>query len=80
MCKSAEITGYNTNHSLHATAATRLYHARMDEQLIMERTGHRSLDGVRSYKRTSAKQQEYLSDILGLTNKKLKTADNTNNV
>ena len=80
MCKSAEITGYKTNHSLRATAATCLYHAGVDEQLIMERTGHRSLDRVRSYKRTSAKQQEYLSDILGLSNKKLRTADNTNNV
>ena len=36
-----------------ATAATRLYNAGVDEQLIMETTGHRSLEGVRSYKRTS---------------------------
>ena len=30
----------------------------------MERTGHRSIEGVRSYKRTSVEQQEVLSDIL----------------
>ena len=30
----------------------------------MERTGHRSLEGVRSYKRTSESQKEALSDIL----------------
>ena len=30
----------------------------------MERTGHRSLEGVRSYKRTSNEQRETLSDIL----------------
>ena len=30
----------------------------------MERTGHRSLDGVRHYKRTSDEQREALSDIL----------------
>ena len=42
MCKSAGITGYKTNHSLRATAATRLYQAGIDEQLIMEKTGHRS--------------------------------------
>ena len=30
----------------------------------MERTGHRSLEGVRSYKRTSEEQREALSDIL----------------
>ena len=32
----------------------------------MERTGHRSLDGVHSYKRTSTEQQEPLSDILAM--------------
>ena len=30
----------------------------------MQRTGHRSIEGVRSYKRTSDAQQEALSDIL----------------
>ena len=47
--------------------ATRLYQAGVDEQLIMERTGHRSLDGVRSYKRTSQEQQVTLSDIMNLS-------------
>ena len=47
MCSKARIAGYKTNHhSLHATAASRLYHKGIDEQLIMERTGHRSLEGV----------------------------------
>ena len=31
-------------------AATHLYQAGIDEQLMMERTGHCSLEGVRSYK------------------------------
>ena len=30
----------------------------------MERTGHRSLEGIRSYKRTSDSQTEAVSDIL----------------
>ena len=64
ICKSAGIPGYKTNHSLRATSATRLYQSGVDEQLVMERTGHRSLDGVRSYKRTSDSQREALSDIL----------------
>ena len=61
LCKTAGIEGFRTNHSLRATAATRLG---VDEQLVMERTGHRSLEGVRSYKRTSDLQHEALSDIL----------------
>lgn len=64
LCKMAGIEGYFTNHSLRATATSRLYHAGVDEQLVMERTGHRSIEGVRSYKRTSDEQREALSDLL----------------
>jgi integrase len=52
------------NHSLRSTAALHLYQAGVDEQLVMERTGHRSLEGVRSYKRTCDEQRIALSDIL----------------
>lgn len=64
LCTAAGIQGFKTNHSLRATTATRLYQYGVDEQLVMERTGHRSLEGVRSYKRTSDEQREALSDIL----------------
>ena len=64
MCKLAGIHGHKTNHSLRATATSRLDQAGIDEQLVMEVTGHRSLEGVRSYKRTSDTQREVLSDIL----------------
>ena len=32
ICKAAGIKGFKTNHSLRATAATRLYHTSVDEQ------------------------------------------------
>ena len=64
LCATAGIEGFKTNHSLRATTATRLYQSGVDEQLVMERTGHRSLEGVRSYKRSSDEQREALSDIL----------------
>ena len=64
LCKLAGIKGYMTNHSLRATTTNRLYQSGVDEQLIMERTGHRSVEGVRCYKRTSDAQREALSDIL----------------
>ena len=64
LCKEAGITGFKTNHSLRATATSRLYHSGIDEQLVMERTGHRSLEGVRSYKRTSDEQRRHISDIM----------------
>ena len=64
MCSECGILGYKTNHSLRATAATRLYASGIDEQLVMKRTGHRSIEGIRSYKRTSLHQKEAVSDIL----------------
>lgn len=67
MCEAAKIHGFRTNHSLRAITTTRLYQAGIDEQLIMERTGHRSIDGVRSYKQTSDEQREALSDIINCT-------------
>ena len=66
MCKAAGIAGYKTNHSLRATTATRLFQAGVDKQLIMECTGHKSIDGVRSYKRMSSEQQVALSDKINL--------------
>ena len=50
---------------------TCLFQPGVDKQLIMERAGHRSTDGIRTYKRTSAEQQEAISDILSRS-KKLK--------
>jgi len=64
LCQKAGITGHKTNHSLRVTAATRLFHEGLDEQLIMERTGHRSMDGVRAYERSCIQQQEEISCIL----------------
>ena len=53
-----------TMHSLRVTSATRLFQSGMDEQLIMGRTGHRSIDGIRTYKRVSNEQKEDISNVL----------------
>ena len=39
LCEQAGISGHRTNHSLRATAATRMYDMGIDEQLIWEKTG-----------------------------------------
>ena len=64
LCSIAGITGRKTNHSLRATAATRLFQKGIDEQLIMKVTGHRSIDGVRAYKRPSIEQFKEISGVL----------------
>ena len=53
MCEPA---GYHTNHSLRTTVDTCLYHAGVDEQMVMECTGHHSLEGVQTYKHISKQQ------------------------
>ena len=64
LCKEAGFSGFYTNHSLRATTASRLYANGVDEQLIMERTGHSSTTGVRNYKRTTISQLETVSDLM----------------
>ena len=56
MFSNAGLDSGHSNHSLKATLASRLYHSNVDEQVIMQMTGHRSIDGVRSYKRTESWQ------------------------
>ena len=60
-------TGYysvNLNVILQVTTATALYQAGVSEDLIMKRTGHRSIDAVRVYKRPSDEQLRHVSDLL----------------
>ena len=52
ICKDAGFDGKYTNHSLHATSASRIFESEVPEQVIKEITGCRS-DCVRLYKRTS---------------------------
>ena len=43
ICQNAGLPGFYTNHSLHSTTATKMYQNAIDEQLIQEVTGHRSI-------------------------------------
>jgi hypothetical protein len=70
------ISGFFSNHSLRATAATRLFSANVDEQLIKLKTGHTS-DAVRSYKRVSEQQLSSMTDIIGCKKDKLEVSSNS---
>lgn len=63
LAKQIGIQGKVTNHSCCATCASRIYQGDCDEQLVMEKTGHRS-NAVRSYKRTSNRQLKEVSNLL----------------
>ena len=63
LCESTGFPGFFTNHSLQSTSTTTLYQNNVDEQIIQEITGQRSL-AVRSYKRTSDSQCKAASNMI----------------
>lgn len=77
LCQKAGIRGYKTNHSLRATCATRLFDEGVDEQLIMNRTGHRTTTGVRTYKRIS-EMHNYNTSVI-IDNKSIRNMPVTGN-
>ena len=66
MCDKAGIAGNKTNHSLRAYAATELFNAGVPEKVIQDRTGHRSLDGLRKYETISEQQKEAACKVLAV--------------
>ena len=54
LSKKSAIPVWYTNHSLWATAITRMFHAEVEEKVIAETSGHRSLKALRSYEATAA--------------------------
>ena len=63
LCTSAGLQGFYSNHSLQSTAATRLYQAGIEEQLVCEITGHRS-NAVCLYKRMSEDQKHFANQVI----------------
>ena len=66
MCAEAGIVGCKTNHSLRATGATDMFKAGAPEKLIQERTGHRSIEALRTYERSSEAQHRAVSSLLSV--------------
>ena len=53
-----------SNHSLRATAISRMYQHSVPQKLIMERSGHLSASGVMAYEHTSMAQKKAVCDTL----------------
>ena len=68
MCKEAGILGNFSNHSIRATAVTRMYESGLTEKMIMKRSGYRSTDGVRAYQREDTNRQVEVSNALACSN------------
>jgi hypothetical protein len=68
MCKEAGILGNFRNHSIRATAVTRMYESDLTVKMIMKRSGHRSTDGVRAYQKEDTNRQVDVSNALACSN------------
>ena len=64
MCVAAGLSDNYSNHSLRAYGATAMFQAGIPEKLIQERTGHRSIDTLRKYERTSESQLLDVSNVV----------------
>ena len=67
-----------TNHSLHATAATRMFAGSVPEKLVTEKTGHRSLKALRSYERTDTRMQMAIDAVISNATSKFNALESEN--
>ena len=78
MCRSAGISETFTNHSFRAFGATKLFQTGVSEKLIQQRTGHRSIEALRQYERTSTAQLMDVSNIMSDVSKSHDSHDTLN--
>ncbi|CAG2203745.1 unnamed protein product [Mytilus edulis] len=80
-CTKDELSGNFTNHYGKRIFATTMFQSGLDEQTtcIMSQTGHRSVQGVRKYKRPSDDQLRDISNVLepNCKSSKIKTENNS---
>ena len=63
MLKDTQLDGYCTNHSLHWSGVSRLFHAGIDKKLIRKFSGQQS-DALDQYEITSHDQRMVISSII----------------
>ena len=58
ICSSIGTNAKYTNHSLRATAITRMFNGSIPEKVIAEKSGHKSIKALRCYEKTSLQQEQ----------------------
>ena len=64
LSEKAGLETHYTNHSLRATAITRMFNSGIPEKVIAENSGHRSTKALRCYERTSQEQQQTATRVI----------------
>ena len=58
LCKESSLSVHYTNHSLWATAITRMYEHGVTEKMSNDKSRHRSIKGLRAYQHTSVAEEK----------------------
>ena len=64
MAQEGKLDKPGTNHSLRVCGVTKMFVANIPEKVMMERSGHHSIDGLWHYERTSALQELQVCNAL----------------
>ena len=64
ICAGCELENTYTNHSLRATATTRIFTGNIPEKVIADKSSHRSIKGLRFYEKTSALQEIVAGEVV----------------
>jgi len=64
LSEKSSVGVHYTNHSLRATAITRMFTNGIPEKVIAETSGHRSTKALRCYEHTSVQQQQVVSRVI----------------
>ena len=64
LCAKSGVGVHYTNHSLRATAITRMFNSGVPEKVIAENSGHRSTKALRCYEKTSEQLQQAVTKVI----------------
>ena len=64
MVQRTSITGRKTNHSARKTMVETLCHANIPDSIVMQLSGHKSVQSLNHYKKPSLEQQKSISHLL----------------
>lgn len=62
--EKSEVGVRYTNHSLRATAITRMFNSGVSEKIIADTSGHKSIKALRCYERKSEHQQQQVTAVI----------------
>ena len=77
ICADSGLQNTYSNHSLRATAITRMFNGNIPEKVIADKSGHRSIKGLRAYEKTSVQLEQAAGELINGTGKSIPKQEET---